>query len=99
MLLLRRSPQTFWAAAAVAEQLGLQERVVRSKLDGLAKNGILSVGDATGAFRYLPKENTLAKQIDELATAYAERRISVINTIYSANLERLRAFSNAFRMK
>jgi hypothetical protein len=99
VLLLRRSPQTFWAARAVAEQLGIRADIAGAKLDALGRRGILSVGGQTGAFRYAPKDAAVAKAIDALAAAYADRRVSVINTIYSANLERLRAFSDAFRVK
>lgn len=99
VMLLRRSPQTFWAPAAMAEQLGIREDVARRKLDALSRGGILAVGSETGAFRYAPKDDDIRSGVDELAAAYAEQRVNVINTIYSANLERLRAFSNAFRVK
>lgn len=99
VLLLRRSPQTFWASTAVAEQLGIREDVARRKLDALSRNGILTVGAETGAFRYAPNDDTVKSGVDDLAAAYADQRVNVINTIYSANLERLRAFSNAFRVK
>ena len=99
VMLLRRSPQTFWAAPAVAEQLGMRPDTATSKLDALRRAGILAVGAQTGAFRYAPHDDDLRKSIDELACAYAERRVSVINMIYAQNLERLRAFSNAFRVK
>jgi predicted ArsR family transcriptional regulator len=99
VMLLRRSPETFWGAPAVAEQLGIALKTAQAKLDALHHHGIVTVGERTGAFRYAPKDDTLKAGIDDLAAAYADRRVSVINTIYSANLERLRAFSNAFRVK
>jgi hypothetical protein len=98
MLLLRRSPQTYWAPAAVAEQLGLRPELAETKLAALHRQKILATGANTGAYRYAPGEE-LSRRLEELAAAYTNRRVSVINTIYSANLERLRAFSNAFRVK
>jgi hypothetical protein len=99
MMLLRRSPQTFWAAAAVAEQLGMKPEVAAAKLDALQRQDILQKGEATGAFRYAPAGEALNQQVEELAAEYTGRRANVINTIYSANIERLRAFSDAFRVK
>jgi hypothetical protein len=99
MMLLRRSPQTFWAAAAVAEQLGIRPEVAAAKLDALQHQNILKKGEVTGAFRYAPAGEELNQHLEELAAEYTDRRTNVINTIYSANLERLRTFSNAFRVK
>ena len=98
VLLLRRSPQTFWAPAAVADQIGIREAVAGAKMNALARSGILTAGTETHSFRFAPRDETLDKLAGELAVAYADRRVSVINTIYSANLERIRAFSNAFKV-
>ena len=99
LLLLRRSPQTYWAAAAVAEQLGMRPETTRTRLEALRHRGLLAAGADTGAYRFAPSDPKVVNGINELADAYADRRISVINAIYAANLERLRAFSDAFRMK
>ena len=99
LLLLRRSPRTYWGAPAVAEQLGIAPEIARAKLDALRNSGMIVVGEQTGAFRYEPSDEGTKNAVDDLAAAYANRRVSVVNTIYSANLERLRAFSNSFRVK
>jgi hypothetical protein len=99
VLLLRRSPHTYWGVPAVAEQLGIRPEVAQAKLSALADLRILKVGEQTGAFRYAPDDTKVSANLDDLAAAYAHYRVSVVNTIYSANLERLRAFSNAFRVK
>ena len=99
LLLLRRSPQTYWGAPAIAEQLGIAPDIARAKIDALRRSGIITVGEQTGAFRYGPPDERTRSAVDELAGVYASRRSIVINEIYSANLERLRAFSNSFRVK
>ena len=99
LLLLRRSPDTFWASTAVAQQLGLSQAVADARLRNLQKGELVVSGSATGAFAYAVKSAERHALVDRLALAYAEQRIHVINTIYSENLERLRAFSNAFRLK
>ena len=99
LLLLRRSPQTYWGAPAIAEQLGINPDIARAKIEALRSSGMITVGEQTGAFRYGPPDEQTRSAIDELAALYANRRSSVINEIYSANLGRLRAFSNSFRVK
>jgi len=98
LLLLRRS-EAYWSAEAVAQQLGIGRQPAAQKLAALAKAQLLVIGGDTGAYRYAPRAERLRAAADELAAAYDEQRIPVINAIYSANLERLRAFSDAFRLK
>lgn len=97
--LLRRSSQTFWAPPAIADRLNIGEHVARAKLEMLHARAVVTVGEQTIAYRYRPADERVERLIDELLTAYNERRVAVINAIYSANLERLRAFSDAFRVK
>ena len=99
LLLLHRSPETFWAAAAAAQRLAIRPEIALKKLNALANCGLLAQGSGTGAFRYAPVDQAQASLVDELAEEYAVRRISVVNTIYSANLDRLKAFTDAFKLK
>jgi hypothetical protein len=98
LMLLRRSPETYWSADAAAQRLGIKPDIARKKLLALRDNGLLAEGAGTGAFRYAPDETT-KQTVDDLAAAYADQRIHVTNTIFSANLERLKAFTNAFKLK
>jgi hypothetical protein len=98
LLLLRRSPETFWTADAAAQQIGIGPHVSSRKLARLTDAKLLVRGRETGAYRFAPAGDGGAL-IDELADEYAERRAGVINAIYSASEERLRAFSDAFRFK
>lgn len=99
LLLLRRSPDTFWSSDAVAQQLAIRPQLSARKLADLEHGKLLVRGKETGAYRYAPAEEARRAAIDELALAYEEQRIVVINAIYSGNVERLRAFADAFRLK
>ena len=99
LLLLRRSPDTFWTGEAVSHRAGISEHLADAKLGALAAAGLLERGAHTASYRYAPADDRLRATCDELAVAYAERRVSVINAIYTANIVRLRAFANAFRPK
>ena len=99
VVLLRRSSATYWTAEAVSQHLGIRPEVAKRKMEALAEARILVRAEQTAAYRYAPADDHLAANVSELAEIYSDRRISVINTIYSANLERLRTFSNAFKLK
>jgi hypothetical protein len=99
LLLLRRSPDAFWSSEAAAQQLGIRAALSAKKLAQLGGHKLLVRGAETGAYRYAPADDAMRAVVDELAAAYDEQRIVVINAIYSGNVERLRAFSDAFRLK
>ena len=57
------------------------------------------VKGASRGYRYNPGNEALDAAVGELAAAYADRRVSVVNAVFSENLARLRAFSDAFKVK
>ncbi|HEV8431835.1 MAG TPA: hypothetical protein VGR95_00365 [Thermoanaerobaculia bacterium] len=99
LALLHRSPDTFWSADAVATQIGARADIVAQKLLRLAGAGLLTRAKDSVAYRYAPDPASQCENVDLLIRAFANRRVDVVNAIYSSNLERLRAFSNAFRLK
>jgi hypothetical protein len=99
LALLYRSPDTFWSADAVAAQIGARADIVAQKLQQLAAAGLLARAKDSVAYRYAPAALASCEGADLLLQAFAKRRVDVVNAIYSSNLERLRAFSNAFRLK
>ena len=98
VLLLRRSRNAFWSPAAVSQHLGIAEDVAARKLAAMTKSRILVEAEQSKAYRYEPAGVHVESRIDDLAAIYANQRLSEINAIYSANLEKLRAFSNAFKL-
>jgi hypothetical protein len=96
--LLQRSSTAFWTAEAVSQQLGIPVGIVTAKLDSMAPH-VLVRGHQTGAYRYAPASDETNRSVTELLQVYSEQRPTIINAIYSANLDRLRAFSDAFRLK
>jgi hypothetical protein len=99
LMLLQRSPDSYWAPEAAEQMLGIRSGTARQRFDALVAAGLARQGTDTGAFRFAPANDELGNAVSALGAAYANQRVAVINLIYSANLERLRAFSNAFRMK
>lgn len=98
LLLLRRASETFWRAEALESHLGMKSGSAEKRLDGLLRAHLVTQG-SSGGYRYQPPSEEIAANVSALAEAYAERRTAVVNTVYSENLNRLRAFSNAFKMR
>lgn len=98
LLLLKRSPETYWMPTAIESHLGIRPGLAERYLRELLDNGFIVRG-MTGAFRYSPSGDAYDESIAELAAAYAEQRVAVVNTVFSQNLARLRAFANAFKVK
>lgn len=95
LLLLRRSPETYWAASAVAGTLGGDVRVVRRELAALVNAGLVVSGSQTGAYRFAPRREADRDAVEQLAAAYGdERRLSIVDAIASRSV---RALAGAFR--
>jgi predicted ArsR family transcriptional regulator len=102
LLLLHRDPAGAWDAARVAAELRVEPRSAEEQLAGLAERGLLSAeGSGSGrSWRYGPATRELARAVDALAAAYDERRVSVVEFLYSKPaVDKLRVFADAFRLR
>lgn len=86
-----------WNADTAGERLGIDREVARVKLESLTAARLLArEGEA---YRYAPQDEEIPKIVAELVREYSERRANVINLIYSASLDKLRKFAEAFRLR
>jgi hypothetical protein len=100
LLLLRNQPARTWTAGSVAQELRIMEASATGRMEDLCARGLLSCEGGTPAtYRFAPVSSEDAQAVTELASAYASRRVSVITFIFSRPTDRLRSFSNAFRLK
>lgn len=99
LMLLQRSPDSYWTAAAAEQLLGMRPGTAEKRLDALVAAGLSMRGSQTISYRYSPDDDEKREAVAALAAAYASQRVSVLNLVYSTNLERLKAFSGAFRLK
>ena len=97
-----------WTAAELAQQLRVDPAWVDTTLRGLAATGLVTLTDsgASGAaaaaapeFRYAPRNAELAATVNELADAYAHRRVTVIGLIFAKPTDKIRSFADAFRLR
>lgn len=100
LLLLHADPARSWQPAEVAKELRIEANSSRDQLDQLCGRGLLVCDDATPRnYRYAPRTPELERAVPALARAYAERRVTVINLIYSKPADALRSFADAFRIR
>jgi hypothetical protein len=100
LLLLRRTEEREWTAAAVAREIGSSMMSIRDRLASLAARGFLIAREDGEEllYRYGPEEDA-RPIIDDLAAAYRERRLTIINLIYARPQSDIETFSDAFRLR
>jgi hypothetical protein len=100
LLLLYRNPGREWSAANVAEALYTNVDSVERRLAALCSSGLLVCHDETNPlYRYRPEQPGLDRTVRDLATAYSERRVSIINLVFAKPLDHIRSFADAFKIK
>jgi hypothetical protein len=100
LVMLKNSGAREWTAAEVSRALSSHPLSVESRMLDLRARGFVASreDDREFHFRYAPSEG-LDRMVDELARAYAERRTSVINLIFSKPLDSVRTLADAFRLR
>lgn len=89
-----------WTAEAVARELRIASVSAGERLEDLVQDSLLTrVGGDPMEYRYAPGSAMLDEAVKGLATAYAERRVTVINLIFSKPVDRIRTFADAFRLR
>lgn len=99
LLLLRADPGRAWTPPEVARELRIEPAWTATELGKLAVRGLLAPADGVPTYRYAPGKPELEAVITALAHAYAERRVSVINLVYSRPSDAIRSFAEAFRFR
>jgi hypothetical protein len=110
LILLRATEEREWSAAQISRELGASVPWIEERLADLASRGFLVVQEADSGllYRYAPSTQESRARVEELAVTYKQRRLSVINLVYSKpdspRSESVKpasdvvSFSNAFRI-
>jgi hypothetical protein len=104
LLLLAAPDSRAWTASELAQQMRVDAAWVDATLRTMAAKGLVSVNDGAGAggaaqFKYDPRTAELGAAVNELADAYADRRVTVIGLIFAKPTDKLRSFADAFRLR
>ena len=74
LLLLRRSPETFWSVDAIAQHLSLRTDLVGSMARALTARGLLRAGESGPNFRFAPASSAIAEEMGRVAEDLDRRR-------------------------
>jgi DNA-binding transcriptional ArsR family regulator len=98
LLLLHRSPETYWTEAAAAAVIAARPDAVSPHFQALESAGLIARAKDTYSFRYAPREESEQAAIGELAEAWKVRRDDVLRAIVGG-MPQITAFSDAFRVR
>lgn len=103
LLLLQARPQQDFPASEVGKELRIEQSWAAEQLNHLCARGFAACLDAGAGnppvYRYGPRSVEMDRAIHGLAQAYADRRVSVITLIFSKPADKLRSFTDAFKLR
>lgn len=98
LCLLAHEPKKLWTAETLSKELRTNESMAASQLESLMKAGFLNQGP-NGGYYFEPVENSVREKTTQLIELYRERRMMVINTIYSKPTEKVKNLAEAFKLR
>lgn len=96
LLLLFRQANKAWSVDAVVSELGAARPVVEKSLEDLVQYGL--VAQQQGSHRIILNNDQQARLLERLNQFYTDRRVTVINLIFTRHLDRIRAFADSFKL-
>lgn len=100
LLLLRENEAHHWSVPEVYKKIRSSERSVREAMEVLTQKGMLkSNAPASPTFSYSPESPELRATLDRLAHLYVERRVRIVEAIYSEPVSAVDEFAKAFRIR
>lgn len=100
LLLLRGDSQRPWSSAEVNRVVRSSEPSVAKTLDALARQDLLLRIDGTvPSYRFAPRDEPLIQAITALASLYQERRVRIVQAIYSDRNSEVDEFAKAFKLR
>lgn len=98
LLLIRRHPGKVWKSDDLVRELRSSGTAVTEALNRLIRGGLVSE-DPPGVYTFAPISPKLEKLSAEIERAYVSMPISVMKALVAAPDEKLRLFSDAFKLK
>ncbi len=95
LILLRANRDRAFTVSEVNDRIKSSATSVEGRLSDLTGQGFLQHTDRSYRYEASPEVDAT---VADLASAYAERRVSVIELIFSKPTDKLRAFADAFKV-
>lgn len=100
LMLLRRTPDRWWTAEAIAHELRESAMIVSAGLVGLRAHGLVAVqGLVPMTYRYEPSSMRLHAGVESLAAAYEGTPLVLAKAVATKSGQTLRTFADAFRIR
>jgi len=100
LLLLHRDPSREWTASELSRELYVSPEAAVNRLKDFCARGFCVAREAEEPrYRYSPSIGHLDSVIRDLEIVYEQRRVRVINLIFSNPNDHLRSFSDAFKLR
>jgi hypothetical protein len=96
--LLSEDPTREWTAAQLGAEIQADPSVAAAHLAALAGRGLLA-SSSPAVSRYGASTPELGERLARALAVYRERPVTMIKLVYARASERLRAFSDAFRLR
>ena len=97
LLLMRKQAPQASAPDELVRALRSTSTLITTCLEQLQQAGLI-VREDSGLWRYAPAAPSLDQLTEQLAAAYAERPVAIINAIVTTPNDRLKSFADAFRL-
>lgn len=97
LLALHREPTRTWTTDELINELRSSQVVVRQSINGLLAAGLVVV-EEDGSVRYGPASRDQEHLVAQLAEIYPVKPSAVRRLIVQSPIEKLRTFSDAFRI-
>lgn len=100
LLLVSALPDRDWTADEVYQVVKTNPGLVVQRLEEFASRGLLTAGTSNPrTYRFSPRTEDLGRQVASLSSFYKMARHKIVELIYSPEIDEMRAFSDAFRIK
>jgi hypothetical protein len=99
LLLMKNSPARQWSADDIGKQLYTSAETAVVQLEGLRSSRLLIVDSDGKLYQFAPHNTVDREMIERLDRLYHERRVTVTNLIYSAPVDTVRTFADAFKFR
>jgi hypothetical protein len=97
ILLILCEGERDWSAAEIFQRIQSSAGSIQQRLSGLTQAGLLT--ESNGRFRFAPRDESMRQVMHDLAEAYRERRVRIIEAIYTRKTDAVQTFADAFKFK
>jgi hypothetical protein len=100
LVLLQSDRARKWSVEDAARSLYTAASMTEPLMEGLVAAGLVAGSEAAPRlYQYWPRTPELDQSVRDLAKLYEQRRVTIINLIYSGPIQKLQNFADAFRIR